>query len=229
MVKSRWSRYPRSSGTAVWDEGEVCKLRFSAEVNPQIQHVPADLLQTKSQSVIFSFYILLEFLSIWTPLQWSVGAPIHRQSMYRAISSSPTQPQIASATLPSTHPYSSLTNLSKLQWATAHTCAGWFVSRRPNIPPPQSQQPVSVITSVKEQQQAELMHQRSQFQWWRRSGLYTEILALFPVIRHFFQDFLSRRLINHSHNGSCSSSYTGHGVLPPERQPQEFVIESNNT
>lgn len=110
-----------------------------------------------------------------------------------------------------------------------HICAGWFVSRRPNIPPPQSQQPVSVITSVKEQQQAELMHQRSQFQWWRRSGLYTEILALFPVIRHFFQDFLSRRLINHSHNGSCSSSYTVHGVLPPERQPQEFVIESSNT
>lgn len=121
MVKSRWSRYPRSSGTAVWDEGEVCKLRFSAEVNPEIQHVPADLLQTKSQPVIFSFYILLEFLSIWTPLQWSIGAPIHRQSMYRAISSSPTQPQIASATLPSTHPYSSLTNLSKLQWATTNT------------------------------------------------------------------------------------------------------------
>lgn len=128
-----------------------------------------------------------------------------------------------------THPYSSLTNPSRSQWGSCpHICAGWFVSCRPNIPPPQPQQPVSVIASVKEQQQAELTHQRSHFQWWGKSGLYTEILVFFPVMHHFFQDFLSTRLINQSHTGSCSSSYTVHGVLPPGRQLQQFVTESSN-
>lgn len=69
---------------------EQCEMRvrYSAEVNPEIQHIPADLLQTKSQPVVFSLYILLEFISIST-LQRSIGAPIYRQSMYRALAPLP--------------------------------------------------------------------------------------------------------------------------------------------
>lgn len=80
---------PQSNGRGVWDEGEVHRLGFSAEVNPEIQHIPVNLLQTKSQPVIFSFCILLEFIRIWTPLQWSIGTPIRRQSMYRALAPLP--------------------------------------------------------------------------------------------------------------------------------------------
>lgn len=92
----------QSAGREVWDEGEVHRLRFSAEVNPEIQHIPADLFQTKSQPDIFSFYILLEFISIWTPLQWSIGAPICRQSMDRA--HAPLPHSLKLLVLPSMHP-----------------------------------------------------------------------------------------------------------------------------
>lgn len=39
-------------------------MRPSAEVNPKIEHILADLLQIKSQPAIFSFYDLLEVLGI---------------------------------------------------------------------------------------------------------------------------------------------------------------------
>lgn len=44
---------PQSAGGAAGEEREVHRMRHSAEVNPGIQHTPADLLQTKSQPAFF--------------------------------------------------------------------------------------------------------------------------------------------------------------------------------
>ena len=38
---------PQSAGRAVREDGEVHRTRSSAEVNPGIQHIPADLLLTE--------------------------------------------------------------------------------------------------------------------------------------------------------------------------------------
>ena len=93
VVKSRWSNQYCNAGRALQEKGQVHRMRSSTEVNPGIQHIPAELLQ-KSQPAIFSFYILLEFVSTRAPFQQSSVSPIHRQSMQRATSSSPTQPQL---------------------------------------------------------------------------------------------------------------------------------------
>lgn len=53
-----------SEALAEWCERRMHQMRPSAEVNPGIQHIPADLLQTKSQPAIFSFYDLLEVLGV---------------------------------------------------------------------------------------------------------------------------------------------------------------------
>lgn len=57
-------KIPENIGRVVQEEGEIHRTRSSTEVNPGTQHNPADLFRMKSQPVIFSFYVLLEFLGI---------------------------------------------------------------------------------------------------------------------------------------------------------------------
>lgn len=167
----------------LWRLAEQCKRRERCTGwNPQVKYI-----QRLNSSLLIYHSPKASLLFLTFMFYWNFTVSLTcRQSTRRAASSFPTQPQAASAPLPTTHPTACWQTSINYNKATAYTCAGWFVSCRPNIPPPQSQQPVSVIKSVKEQQwtglaYASLFGGRTNF---------TEILVLFPII--FFRDFPSR-------------------------------------
>lgn len=167
----------------LWRLAEQCKRRERCTGwNPQVKYI-----QRLNSSLLIYHSPKASLLFLTFMFYWNCTVSLTcRQSTCRAASSVPTQPQAASAPLPTIHPTACLQTSLNYNKATAYTCAGWFVSCRPNIPPPQSQQPVSVIKSVKEQQwtglaYASLFGGRTNF---------TEILVLFPII--FFRDFPSR-------------------------------------
>lgn len=141
----------------MWKEEKMHRTGSSACVNPEIQHIPADLLQRASLLFLtFMFYwnfSAFELLSSGASVLPLTGrtctrptAPLHRTSSCFCYSSN--------------HPSFQLTDeYNNNNKVAAHTCAVWFALHRPNTPPPQSQQSVSVIRSVKKQQWAELTEQ----------------------------------------------------------------------